>query len=39
MAIFNKDRKGKKKEDEVEENVASAATEETPKISMTKGGQ
>ncbi|HIT80113.1 MAG TPA: hypothetical protein IAC40_07520, partial [Candidatus Faecivivens stercorigallinarum] len=39
MAIFNKDKKGKKKEDEVEENVASAATEETPKISMTKGGQ
>ena len=40
MAIFNKDKKGKKKEDEVEEGVASAAaSEEAPKISMTKGGQ
>ena len=38
--FFNKDKKGKKKE-EVEEEVAvnTTAEEEAPKISMTKGGQ
>ncbi len=41
MPIFGKDKKGKKKEEEVAEEVAAntAAEEETPKISMTKGGQ
>ena len=41
MAIFNKDKKGKKKEEEIaaEANAQNTAAEEAPKISMTKGGQ
>ena len=41
MAIFNKDKKGKKKEEEIaaEANAQNTAAEEASKISMTKGGQ
>ena len=41
MAIFNKDKKGKKKEEEIaaEANAQNTAAEEAPKTSMTKGGQ